>query len=143
MVVTPEFLDDFRKDFNEAVETLRQKYDISIVLGSITYTNERFSAKLSVNMTRDPEDIARANFDAEAWKFDDIGIQDGMYKRIFVGQNGRRYAITGLKPRSYKTPIRMVDVEDGKSYRAHRGFIREWTDLYYAEALDVENEDEE
>ncbi len=55
MIVTPEFLDEFRKDFDEAVEGLREKYDISINLGSITYELERFSATLSVNMTRDPD----------------------------------------------------------------------------------------
>ena len=66
MNVTPEFLDDFRREFDEAVETLCEKYGISMKLGRITYEHERFSATLSVNMTRDPEDIARANFDADA-----------------------------------------------------------------------------
>ena len=138
MIVTPEFLDEFRKDFDNTVEMLRQKYDISIFLGPISYTNERFSATLNVNMTRDPEDIARANFDAEAWKFQDIGITEGMYKRIFIGRNGKRYAVVALRPRTYKTPLRIVDVEDGKRFKADRGFIKEWTDSFYAEILDPE-----
>lgn len=140
MIVTQEFLEDFRKEFNDAVDGLREKYDISISLGRITYTDERFSATLNVNMTRDPEDIARANFDADAWKFMDIGITEGMYKRIFIGRNGKRYAIVGLKPRSYKTPLRMIDLEDGKRYRADRMFVKEWTDSFYAEILDEEEE---
>lgn len=37
MNVTPEFLDDFRKEFDEAVETLCEKYGISMKLGRITY----------------------------------------------------------------------------------------------------------
>ena len=137
MIVTPDFLEEFRKDFNEAMEALQRKHNISISLGRITYEEERFSAKLSVNMTQDPEDIARANFDAEAWKFDDIGIHEGMYKRIYIGRDGKRYAIIGLKPRSYKQPIRSIGVEDGKHYMAGKGFIKEWTDVYYAEVLDT------
>ncbi len=141
MIVTPEFLDDFRKEFNDAVETLREKYDISILLGPITYTNERFSATVNVNMTRDPEDIARANFDADAWKFEDIGITEGMYKKIFIGKDGKRYAIVGLKPRSYKTPLLIVDVDDGRRYKAGRMFVQNWTDSFYAEVLDPESFD--
>ncbi len=139
MIVTPEFLDEFRKDFDVAVEALREKYDISINLGNITYGQERFSATLNVNMTRDHEDIARANFDAEAYKFMDLGITPGMYKRIFIGTDGKKYAIVALKPRSWKTPLRIVDVEDGKSYRAYRNFVVQWTDSYYAEVLDTKD----
>ena len=137
MIVTPEFLDDFREDFNKAVEALREKYDISILLGRITYSDERFSATLNVNMSRDPEDITRADFDAEAWKFRDIGITEGMYKRIFIGRDGKKYAIVGLKPRSYKAPLRFVDVEDGKRYKSDKKFIKEWSNSYYAEVLDT------
>ena len=117
MIVTPEFLDDFRKDFDNTVEMLRQKYDISIFLGPITYTNERFSATLNVNMTRDPEDIARANFDAEAWKFQDIGITEGMYKRIFIGRNGKRYAVVALRPRTYKPLFVLLTWKMGNALR--------------------------
>ncbi len=142
MIVTPEFLDEFRKDFDEAVEALREKYDISIDLGNITYYEERFSATLSVNMTRDREDIARANFDAEAFKFEDIGIAPGMYKRILIGRDGKKYAIVALKPRSWKTPLRLVDVEDGERYKAPRGFVDSWTDSYYAEVLEAKDLDD-
>ena len=143
MVVTPEFLVEFRKDFNEAMDALREKYDISISLGNITFEDERFSGKLSVVMPRDPEDIARASFDAEAWKFFEIGIQEGMYKRIFVGRNGRRYAILALKPRSYKSPLRIIDVETGERYRCGRDFVKEWTDLHYAQVLNDPDPDTE
>ena len=138
MVVTPEFLDEFRKDFNQAMDALREKYDISIALGNLTYGNESFSGKINVTMTRDPEDFARAHFDEEAWKFVDIGIRPGMYKRIYIGQDEKKYAIIGLRPRSYKQPIRSIGVEDGKRYQCGKGFIREWTDTYYAQALDSE-----
>ena len=141
MNVTSEFLDIFRKEFNEAVETLCEKYDISMQLGRITYSNESFSATLSVNMTRDPEDIARANFDADAWKFEDIGITEGMYKRIFIGTDKKKYAIVGLQPRSYKQPLCIVDVDDGSRYKAGRMFIKEWTDFFYAETKDQKGED--
>lgn len=138
MVVTPELLDEFRKDFHQAMEPLREKYNMSISLGRITYQEERFSGKLVATMTRDPEDFARASFDADAWKFSDIGIQEGMYKRIYIGRDGKRYAIIALKPRSYKQPIQSIGLEDGKRYQCGKGFIREWTDMYYAETLDAE-----
>ena len=75
---------------------------------------------------------------ADAWKFSDIGIQEGMYKRIYIGRDGKRYAIIALKPRSYKQPIQSIGLEDGKRYQCGKGFIREWTDMYYAETLDAE-----
>ena len=138
MIVTPEFLDDFRKEFDQALDALRDKYDISISLGSLTYGDESFTGKLSVAMTRDPEDIARVSFDKEAWKFSDIGINAGMYKRIYIGRDGKKYAIIALKPRSYRQPIRSIDVVDGKRYQCGKGFIQEWTDMYYAEVLNPE-----
>ncbi len=136
MKVTPEFLDEFRKDFNQAMDALREKYDITISLGNLTYGAENFTGKITVTMTRDPEDFARANFDEEAWKFADIGIQPGMYKRIYIGKDGKKYAILALRPRSYKQPIRSIGLEDEKMYQCGKGFIREWTDAYFAQALE-------
>ena len=136
MQVTKELLDAFEKDFMKAMGPLQEKYGVSVSLGRITYEEERFSARLTVNMASDPEDVARANFDAEAWKFEDIGIQPGMYRRIYRGADGREYAILELTPRARKYPIRSVCVQDGKFYRSGRKFIREWTDAWYSNILE-------
>ena len=135
LIITNEMLDSFRRDFDQAMQPLMEKYDVTISLGRITYGEETFRAALQVTASRDKEEIARAQFDEEAWKFSDIGIEQGMYKRIFIGTDGKEYAITGLKPR-YKQPLIAKQIDNGRTYRCGRHFISEWTDTFYAEVLD-------
>ena len=48
MIFTEEVIIDFRKDFNAAMDALREKYNVTISLGSISYDQTTFSARLSV-----------------------------------------------------------------------------------------------
>ena len=134
MIINEGNLTAFRKDFKKAVEELEKKYDVTISLGSITYEEDRFSSRMSVKNGSDPDDVARMDFDADAWKYAHLGIQRGMYKRIFVGLTGQRYAIVGINTRAKKYPLEIISVSDGLRHRAPESFIREWTDEYYIEA---------
>ncbi len=135
MEITGKTLDAFREDFNRVVLELQDKYDVTISLGSITYWEERFSAKLTVKNGRDPEEIARADFDAGVWKYAHLGLSQGMYKRMFIGVDGRRYAIVGFNTKATRYPLEIVQVSDGSRSRAGEGFIKELMDEYYAENL--------
>lgn len=135
MEITGNTIDAFREDFNRVVLELQDKYDVTISLGSITYWDERFSAKLTVKNGRDPEEIARADFDAGVWKYTHLGLSKGMYKRMFLGVDGRRYAIVGFNTKATRYPLEIVQVSDGSRSRAGEGFIKELMDEYYAENL--------
>jgi len=136
MIFTEEFLNDFRKDFNKAMDALREKYNITISLGSMSYDQTSFTARLSVYSGQDKEDVAIAKFDANVWKFADLGLKPGMYKRIFIGRDGERYALLGLNARASKNQMIILHLETGTRYSAGRGFLKELTENYYAEIID-------
>lgn len=131
MEMTNENLNSFREDFKTAVAELEKKYDVTISLGRITYSDERFSASISVKNGNDPEEIARADFDADVWKFEHLGFERGMFNRIVICNDGKRYALRGFQPRAKKYPIKAIRVEDDEPRILAERFIKEITDEYY------------
>ena len=135
MKITRDTLAEFRKDFKEAMAPLEEKYDVTVLLNSITYTADMFSSKLEVKNSRDPEYIAQVDFDYNVWKYEHLGFREGMYKRIFIGADGNRYAITGFNTRAKKRALHMIRVSDGLRCAAPESFVREITNDLYAENL--------
>lgn len=133
MEISGKQLDLFREDFNKAVESLEEQYGVTISLGHITYYEERFTAKLTVTNGTTAYDVERAAFDADVWKYGHLGLEQGMYKRIFTAKDGKRYAIKGFNTKARKYPIIVIDVRDGSEYRAGEGFIDYLEDIYYAD----------
>ncbi len=133
MNITADTVEDFRRDFNEAMKYLQDKYDITVSLGSITYWKDRFTAKLTVNNGQDEEMIARAEFDHNVWKFSHLGLTAGMYNRIFVGDNGEQYAIEGFKMKARRFPLEIINIRTGAHEKCTEDFIREWRNEYYVE----------
>ncbi|WP_026498966.1 hypothetical protein [Butyrivibrio sp. WCD2001] len=91
MEINKNTLTEFRRDFKEAVASLEEKYDVTISLGSISYSENDFTSKLTVNNGHDKDDIAQREFDRDVWKYAHLGLGKGMYKRIFVGLDGNKY----------------------------------------------------
>lgn len=128
-------LDAFRDDFEKAMLSLQEKYDVTISLGRITYGDERFSAKITVVNGRDPEIVARNKFDADVWKYEHLGLLPGMYNRIYRGEDGKLYAIQGFNTKAKKWPIITKRVSDGESRVCNERFIKEILNEYYTEAI--------
>ena len=135
MEINDKNLRAFRNDFMKAVEALEEQYDVSISMGNITYEEERFTAKITVNKGRDPEEIARAEFDANVWKFAHLGLAPGMYRRVFIGYTGERYALIGLNTRAPKYPLIIARISDGEVSRAGERFIKTLLNEYYQESV--------
>ena len=135
MNINPSELEKFRKDFLDIVAPLQDKYDVTITLGNITYDEHEFSSRLSVKNGRDSEEIERHDFDANVWKFEHLGFRPGMYRRVFIGTNGGRFAIIGFNTRAKKYPLTIVDITDGSVKRAPEGFVREIVNEYYVENI--------
>lgn len=134
MDINGKTLDAFRADLKEALAPLEDKYCVTITLGRITYEAERFSGKLTVENGRDPDEVERNRFDADVWKFEDLGLKPGMFNRIFIGIDGERYAIRSFNTKTYRYPIVNIRVSDGEEYRCGKGYIRELTQEYYIDA---------
>lgn len=135
MEINNDSLDAFREDFEKMILPLQEKYDVTISLGRITYGDERFSAKVSVTNGRDPEAVARNNFDEDVWRYEHLGLQPGMYNRVFVAEDGMRYAIQGFRTKAKKWPIKAVRVSDGEPRVCNEQFIKEFMNEYYTEAI--------
>lgn len=142
MNINPNELDRFRKDFMEAVAMLQDKYDVTISLGNITYNKDEFSSRLTVKNGRDSEEIERKDFDANVWKFEHLGFKPGMYRRVFIAVNDKRYAIIGFNTRAKKYPLIIVDINDGNVVRAGTGFVKQIVNEYYVESIIGKLEDE-
>lgn len=134
MKITGKTIDAFRKDFEQAMSVLEEKYDVTVSLGHITYWNDRFSAKVTVNNGRDPEQIMRAKFDANVWKYSHLGFDKGMYMRVFTGHDGLRYAIEGFNPKARKYPLEAIRINDEGHYRLSEQFLVQLENEYYIES---------
>lgn len=137
MEINKNTLSAFRADFNRAMQELEEKYDVTVSLGKITYYKERFTGKLTVINGLDPEEAARNAFDADVLRFEDLGLRPGMYNRVFLGVDGKRYAVRGFNTRARKWPIRILRVSDGEERVCNGGFIKEFLNEYYTEITDV------
>jgi len=93
-------LDQVRGVINTALETALADFGLSAKLGNISYLENTFSAKLTVNCgtTADGE---RAEFEKYAPMF---GLTADTYGKM-VTHNGKLFTVVGLKPRSRKYPV--------------------------------------
>ena len=137
MEMTGDNIELFIKDFNEAMHSLQEKYNVTVSMGPVTYVEEQFTAKLTVTNGLESEEVARHQFDANVWKYDHLGLLPGMYNRIFMGTDGQRYAIQGFRPNAKKWPIKMLRISDGEPRVCNESFIKEFLNEYYAEATVV------
>lgn len=125
MEITDHNLDLFEADFKEAVKDLEKKYDVTISLGKITYDENQFYTKMTVDNSQDPDLIAEHNFDSEVWKYADIGLKRGMYRQLFLNRYGEKFAILGFIPNAKKYPLHVVRFSDGSHYKVSKSFIKE------------------
>lgn len=103
-------LNKFRTSFNSAVAELAKEFDVKIDLGKITYSDDSFTAKVSV-----------ANTDAEPQEVKDfkqyanlVGLEPEDLGKTFKS-NGKVFTITGLNLGRRKYPISATS--EGRSYK--------------------------
>ena len=135
MNINPNEIEKFRTDLLEAVSGLSQKYDVTISIGQISYDQDEFSTRLTVKNGQDKEEIERKDFDKNVWRYESIGFAKGMYRRIFVAVNDKRYAIIGFHTRAKRYPLIVADILTGQVARAGIGFVKNILNEYYAENL--------
>lgn len=111
-MIDKQMLADFRKDFEDTVKALEQKYGLVISLGSIRYAPDSFEAKIECKEGESREDVNEKEFRIYCATY---GLKPEDYDRRFVFQ-GKHYIIVGVRPSKRKYPICGQCVEDGKTY---------------------------
>lgn len=112
MEITREMVQNFRKDLDEAMKSVGEKYGLSVNCGNINYSN----AKIDVKVMAIP--IPTADFDPakEEWKrfvqFTSLH-EDDFGKAITIG--GVNYTIAGCNPSARTNNIKLQRY-DGKMF---------------------------
>ena len=141
--INQDTLHAFLKDFAEAMKAVEKKYGVTVRLGRITYSPENFKGSLTVTNGHSKEDVARNSFDAAVWNYAHLGLGKGMYNRLFLGDDGKTYALQGFQARARKYPLIIRDVQTGQPAIAPEGFIRCLLNDYYTEVtVDAEDQDD-
>jgi len=111
-MIDKQMLDDFRKDFQDAMQALEQKYGVVIELGRISYSATSFDAKLEVKEGESKEAVNESEFKMYCRMYD---LEPTDYDRRFTYQ-GDDYIVVGIRPSKRKYPIACQQVQDGRTY---------------------------
>lgn len=115
-MITKTMLNNFRKDFAEAVKELESKYNVTIHMGNISYSENSFDAKVNVKENLDEkaaEELAKNDFTRYCSLF---GFKPDDYGKEFIAQN-KKFKFVGFNPRCPKNACKIVD-ENGGVYKA-------------------------
>ena len=101
----------FRKDFNEAIEKVAEKYGVTLKAGNISYDENTFTMKVMAE--RSDIDVQKAQFEENLKYMGYYGFTAEDYKAKFIYAN-KRYTMIGFKPGNKYDVIAARD--DGKQY---------------------------
>ncbi len=121
MEITRETLKAFRKDLESAVADLEKKYEVVLEFGSISYSQNSFSVKLTATKGANDADAERHKFISNVWAVARYGLGADDYGRKFSTMNGV-FELVGVKPRSPKNPL-IIRNEQGKEYVCAPSFL--------------------
>jgi hypothetical protein len=96
----------FRKDVQELLDVLGQKYEMRIDLGGITYTNNSIKSSIKGRYTDALTETQE--------EYDNVAFRYGLPPRgsVIKTKSGEIYQMFGYKRRAPKRPIIMKDMSD-------------------------------
>ena len=113
MVITKQFLKEFRLELKEAVKELEAKHKCKVELGNISYTEDSFTSKMTVS------DASISASDREKKEFEKFcmiyGFEAKDYLKEFTLQ-GKNFVLYGFKPKATKNTCKIREVSTGKDY---------------------------
>lgn len=119
MQITKKLLNDFKKDFQEAVKGLEEKYGVTIEMQGATYSSDHFSAPIKVQ--EKGLEIRNWNEYAPKW-----GLDINYLHKTFNYKKSN-YKVMGVTANPYvKYSIRVLR-DDGKEYYFTPDALREVT----------------
>ena len=93
-MIDRQTLDNFRQDFEKAMEALEKQYGFIIDLGNITYSATSFYGKLEVHEGDSRDDLNEQEFKTYCKMY---GLDPEDYDRRFA-YGGKDYIIIGIRP---------------------------------------------
>ncbi len=111
-MIDKQTVENFRDDFNKAMEALEKQYGFVIELGPITYTGTRLTGKLDAREGESKDEINEQDFKRYCGRY---GLNAEDYDRRFAFQ-GHNYIIVGISPSKRKYPIYCQQVDNGHTY---------------------------
>ncbi len=121
-MITKPVLNNFRKDFADTVKQLEKKYNVTIELGSIKYSETNFHSKITVKELGEngTPTVNEKDFSIYARL---LGVPETWLNLEFAG-NKERLKIVGLNPRRSKNAVELVGVQSGKQYMGSIEFVK-------------------
>ena len=122
-MITRTILRQFRTDFEDAVKDLETKYNVSLSLGSISYSDKEFHGKLTADVVN-PETGKSVDKDKENFmKYCHVfGLAVTDYGKTFK-HNTKIFEIIGIKPNARKNAIIIKD-QNGRDFVAPVDMIK-------------------
>ena len=101
----------FRKDLDKAMESVANKYNLTLKAGNISYDENTFSVKVTAERT--DVDVQKAQFMSNVKYMSYYGFDENDYEANFV-LNNAVYMLIGFKPGNKYNVI--AKKADGKQY---------------------------
>jgi hypothetical protein len=118
-----ENLKNLRSDIDSAFAQLRQKYGVSLQLGTIHFDDVKATAKLTMVAVGDPNaatDPHAAKRTAQAAEFKLLAQSFGLkpeHLGAMIKHGGDTYKLVGLNPKAPKFCVVATRIHDGRTYR--------------------------
>jgi len=104
-------------EIKNALKTIGDKHDVKISLGSITYTPDSFSTKLTCTVFKDDDDGKRDLFFKNVKMLSRLfEISESDYLRTYRGGDGKQYVLVGINPKARTNFCMISDVSGVNRY---------------------------
>ena len=104
-------LNEIRDVLEAKLAEVEKEYGISIDLGGMRYSADKFTTRMTVNVGS-ADDAAKREWDQNCWRF---GLKAEDFGRTFIDR-GTRFTVTGCAPRSRKYPV-LATNDNGTTYK--------------------------
>ena len=119
MLTRPQ-LKAFRKDFEDAVVALEQKYGFTLSLGKITYSDTDFRSTITATKVVEGKTTEQVQFEEHAALF---GLKPEDFGKNFI-VDGKQYELTGLRPSAPAWPV-IGKRADGKPFKFKEAVLKQ------------------
>jgi hypothetical protein len=115
--ITKDLLRNLRDDINTALVETSNKYNVNLRAGNVSYDPTLGTATIKLEVLTLTDDGEKRDIPAELFlkHADLLGLnKDDLNKEITI--SGRKFTVSGYKPKSRKNCILIKDVHSGKTF---------------------------
>lgn len=117
-----ETFTQFRRDFENALKDICEKYDVDIETGNISYEATQFNMKVTVKDRMSAEERFMDDYN-HSWLFA-YPISVDMLNKRFRGNDGKVYTLIGINRTARKTSkVVRIEADNGLKYVCEPEFL--------------------